>query len=439
MRVPQIFITIAGLCKAWIFAALWRTKKMPPGFCNPFESGMFRDQHFILKRARRFGPIFKIIWSRHLMICIVGNELGRRFLKTHERDLQGASIDLTTLFKPGIIRNMAGVPHHDCKQHLVKIFRSEIILIQEQNLRICIASYLETFSRLEPLSQTPQALRTMLSHIVLDCMIILFFGVDRDSPMFKKLRESYLLFGPQGIVWKVGSDQQDAFRVIRICVNQVSSEGFDLITKRPVQSFFGEAYHQNNLSEAIIGNMIYMVEMGRYDISGLLCWVLKYMGESQDLVGQLRSDLNNLETAKAQSLTHAVIYETLRLNQSAALVRKTNHAIEFEGMTIPAQSYIRVCLWESHKDDVHFPNPFKFQPTRFLGAVPGTEKYAPFGMDIHRCLGPDIVLGIVSLFLGELISKYSFKIKTDGPAVLVQTIWEPSLDFSVALAAQSAR
>ncbi len=431
MRIVQVSNTLAKVLKANFFAAMKWSKKLPPGICNPAERAMFNDQLFILKSAARFGPIFKVIWSRHLMICIVGNALGRRFLKAHEQDLQGVSVDLTPLFQPGIIRNMDGQPHLQCKQQLVKIFRLEIVTAAQADLQKTIASHLQAYAKAAPETQTPRALKSLLGTIVLDCMIRLFFGVEQGTEVHDALKASYTKFGPHDIIWKIGADQKEAFAAIKNITAGMKPDSQDSQRDQVADCFLREALRLGHDTDAVIGNIIYMVEMGRYDVSGLLRWMLKYLGENRELISEIQTQLQADQTVKASNSMRAVIFETLRLNQSAALVRKTKHALEFDGMAIPAQTYIRVCLWEAHKNESYFSEPFKFVPSRFQGDMPALEAYAPFGLDIHRCLGLDIVISVATLFLTELISNYSFKTQADGPAVLVQTIWEPSPQFSV--------
>ncbi len=431
MRVPKILATVTRVSKAALLAALGITAKMPPGFLNPFERGMFRDQLFILKRAVLYGPIFKVFWSKQLMICIVSNEIGRRFLKIHQEDLQGVSIDLSRLFQPGIIRNMEGQSHHNCKQHLVRIFNSEIIENHESELSHFIASQLQAFS-------SGQDLKAMLRQVVTGCMITLFFGTGRMSESFDKLVANYEKFGPTDLVWKLGIEQTEAFEELRVQAALLASTSGGSSADEKGRGYLQEAFKLGYMTEAVLGNLIYAVEMGRHDVAGLLRWVLKYLGENQNIIKDIRRELDKGNEGSAKSLIKTVVFETLRLDQSAALIRKTTNEIIFDGLRIPAHSYIRICLWEAHKDADHFADPFEFRPSRFLNGLHGPDMFAPFGLDIHRCLGPDIIMGIASAFIAELIANYDLKTIADGPPVLTQTIWEVSPQFSIKLSGRNA-
>lgn len=428
MTVPQIGLTLAKTFKAKVLATAGLIPRLPPGFLNPFDRTMFRDQHVLLKKAARYGPVFKTIWSRQLLVCVVGNDLGQRFLKTHQRNLQGVSIDLKKYFAAGILRNMKGQAHRDCKQHLVRLLDPQILIDRKGDLSDYVRSQLVSYAESDAISGAD--LKAMLYRLVTGCMVMLFFGVKQSSHEFNSLVESYFKFGPNDLVWKLSSAQDEAYAELLAQAGLLLEE---CKTSNERRGYLQSAFHIGSVSEAVLGNLIYMVEMGRHDVVGLARWVLKYLGENQYFTGEIRELLNSSKNEAASAFIEHAIHETLRLNQSAALLRKTTCAIEFEGMHIPAGTYVRICLWEAHKDANNFEDPFSFKPARFHAAMPTADKFAPFGLDGHRCLGPDIVYGIVSIFLTELISKFDFKTIADGPVFLAQTIWEPSPQFAVQL------
>jgi cytochrome P450 len=419
MRIPALYRSTAKLAKGALFSTLGLSARLPPGFCNPWEHGMFRDQHFLLKRYIKLGPIFKVIWSKQLLVCIVGNEIGRKFLKANETELQGASVDLSKLFAPGIIRNMEGSSHHDCKHLFAKILDVTIIDRREADLQSYIAICLHDFSR--SLSSAHD-LQVMLARLVTGCLVMLFYGVTTEDPNFARLIDLHLKFGPKDIVWKIGDEQVAAYAELRTYVQVLLEHRVVLGSS----GFLPAAISLGCVAEPILGNLIYMVEMGRADVIGLLRWILKYMSENQNEFEALRNG--------AKHQFQAIVFETIRLNQLAGLIRKTKSNIEFEGFLIPAESYVRICLWEAHKNEAVFPDPFEFKSARFINAVPAIDKFAPFGLDSHRCLGPDIVMRIATLFLSELAAAYDLKPIDDGPAVLGQTIWAPSKQFAINIA-----
>jgi len=106
-------------------------------------------------------------------------------------------------------------------------------------------------------------------------------------------------------------------------------------------------------------------------------------------------------------------------------------------MRVPANSEVRVCLWEGHKDAGVFPEPFAFRPQRFLEREYSLDEYAPFGLDKHRCLGSAIVLFVTAIFVEELLARRPWQVVGDGPPVYGIYHWEPNPAFAVRLATEA--
>ena len=400
-----------------LYLALLGNNRLPPGRVVPFERSMLVDQKFLLEQSRIYGPIFKTMWSGHLVVCIASNELGRKLLHQHETSLKSISVDITKFFPQGIIRNMQGVAHAQCRHQLTRVLKKEILKAAEQKLRNSAARHFQAYASLcSNRSPTGEEQRELLLNIALDWLLILFFGIDAADERFEELRVLYKKLGPEGITWNIASEHIKAFEAIQ-----------SVYAKLPLikNSYLGEAKTLNFTDMSAIGNLLYMVEMGRHDITGLLHWLLKYLGDNQHSIQNSARSFSNTSPQKTQ----AFIKETLRLNQVAAILRKSTQSFEFEGFHVPSDSFLRICLWEAHKDPNHFEKPFEFTLSRFENNQTDVEKFAPFGMDRHRCLGDDIVIRLAELFLEELTSKFEIKTIADGHPVLQFTVWEPSPNF----------
>ena len=140
------------------------------------------------------------------------------------------------------------------------------------------------------------------------------------------------------------------------------------------------------------------------------------------------------DPAARRALAEAVVWETLRLEQSEVLLRRVTADITFDGYLLPARSVLWVGIWEGHKDPGAFPDPFRFDPDRFLGREYAVEQYTPFGMDHRRCLGSHIVLETSRLFVDALARDFEWRVVADGPPVHGPFHWEPSPRFAVRIA-----
>lgn len=99
-----------------------------------------------------------------------------------------------------------------------------------------------------------------------------------------------------------------------------------------------------------------------------------------------------------QKYLRAAFLETVRLNPpGSAVLRFAERDFEFGGYTIRAGDELLVVIASDHLNEEFFPDPQRFDPTRFLrpGAAELKRRVLPFGSGIHRCTGAA---------LGELIA-----------------------------------
>ncbi len=125
------------------------------------------------------------------------------------------------------------------------------------------------------------------------------------------------------------------------------------------------------------------------------------------------------------------------MDQSERLTRRAACDIVFAGHLIPRFAKVRICLWEAHKSPSAFPDPFRFDPDRFLEREPAGDQYAPFGLDQHHCPLADVSVQMSVVFLRALTSRYVVApIDPGTPSPGPSFVWEPATRFSVALHAR---
>src|SRR5262249_38212141 len=119
-----------------------------------------------------------------------------------------------------------------------------------------------------------------LYRIATRMLIVLFFGVRPDQEIFVSMEEGFHRLGPKGLENVIGLEQRAAYSSIRSVVPQVidftKRENNGATVGDSVLRRIATVEGASALDETVIGNAIYMVEMGRYDIRGLLRWILKY-------------------------------------------------------------------------------------------------------------------------------------------------------------------
>ena len=124
-----------------------------------------------------------------------------------------------------------------------------------------------------------------------------------------------------------------------------------------------------------------MVKEGSIMVRGLLRWVLKALAADPSHSRSFRAAAG--DAAQLEALSVAFVRETLRLHESRYLYRTAREDVLIGRFRVPKGWLIRLCMGEAHENPRHFPDPQRFDPSRFLGSVPGPDQYCPFGAGPH--------------------------------------------------------
>ena len=125
---------------------------------------------------------------------------------------------------------------------------------------------------------------------------------------------------------------------------------------------------------------------------------------------------------KKMTYLDCVMKETLRLHPPIhTVMRKVEQPLSYKGMEIPAGHFLCGSAAYSQLDPTRFPEPSKFEPTRFIDSTEGNGEWTysgvniaqksarshflPFGAGRHRCIGESFayvqIKTIVALFTRE--------------------------------------
>ncbi len=108
----------------------------------------------------------------------------------------------------------------------------------------------------------------------------------------------------------------------------------------------------------------------------------------------------------------AVIAETLRRHPPAFKTNRiAKHEYQLEDLKLFAGQQVDIPIYAIHHDAKYYPNPFKFDPDRFMPQnrqrlVPHT--YLPFGLGPRNCVGMRFALLEMKLVLADIVKRYKF-------------------------------
>ena len=361
-------------------------------------------------------------------VCVLGLNRCRDLLIKHGDKLPPVSFELKPIIPHGYMRGMEGEVHKKYRSILMRGIAPEAMQTNRDFYQSIISHWIKPYQAFE--NPNAEDYIHSLDRAAQSIMLHIFFGAKLGSTYHTSLVDTYdKLWDPQWHFY-TREDQVAAYHELK----ELLLEQADVAHKTPDMSgsIMGRIREADALDETILANMIYMVETGRFAVYSLMRWASKYAVDYPDDFKRIANDPNSMGKENACP-AQAFVQETLRLNQTERLLRHVRESFVFEGKLFPKGSIARLCLWESHKDEAIFPNPFEFKPQRFIDRKFTLDEFAPFGVGSHRCPLGSLSIQICRLYLFHLATHYQLEGLDNGPPFRGIAHYEPAKAFRVRL------
>lgn len=141
------------------------------------------------------------------------------------------------------------------------------------------------------------------------------------------------------------------------------------------------------------------------------------------------SELPDFDYEQLRSMVYleCVMKETLRLHPPIhTVMRKVEQDIKFKDMIIPRGHFLCGSQAFSHLDPIRFPDPYKFEPSRFIDNLEGTGEWSlsgvniaqksakshflPFGAGRHRCIGEAFAYIQIKTIVSYFVREFTFEL-----------------------------
>lgn len=435
--LPMSAVSALGTIARQVFeSAVGLRPPLPPGVPGADVLAKDGDHRYYRRRFLKYGPIFTTLWGQRISVCVVGAQRGKRLLAQHARYLLGASVELEPMVPHGVIRCMLGDTHSHYRKVLLAGMRPELPGILAPHLRAIVR---ETFASLtagevSPLRSGQTPLAAAVERVATRAIVTWMTGLEPSAPASLAFQSILFEMGPAEMPGNhLSPHQLSCFERVRAAMREAASSlrtdpswaTFDGVLPRLVRD------RNEDLDEIVIGNISYALQQGRYDMGGLLRWVVSQLTDHPAVVEQLRADQPAEQRA---ALIEAVVSETLRLEQATALHRVALEELEFDGYRIPRFSFVKFPMREGpHIDPAVFDDPDSWKPSRFIGRTYSADDYFPFGFSEHRCLGTHLVLMVATLVVDELVRGYTWTKIGDNARTMGRYHWEPAPSFDIRL------
>ncbi|XP_057793426.1 beta-amyrin 6-beta-monooxygenase-like [Salvia miltiorrhiza] len=200
---------------------------------------------------------------------------------------------------------------------------------------------------------------------------------------------------------------------------EAEAEGRDLLSKMLlVTDEDGNFLSEMEISNNIIGLLVASFET----TSSAVTAVMNYLAEFPHIYDEVLkeqmaiaktkgpNDLLTWEDIEKMKYSWNVARESLRLTPPAqGAFRQTTTEFTYAGFTIPKGWKTFWTVHSSHKNPKYFPEPEKFDPSRFEGSGPAPYTFVPFGGGARMCPGKEYARLEVLVFMHNVVRRFKLQ------------------------------
>jgi len=168
---------------------------------------------------------------------------------------------------------------------------------------------------------------------------------------------------------------------------------------------------------------------GHETTANLLAWTFYALATNPDARAQLSTELDEVLAGRPPTyadlpqlpVTMAILEETLRLWPPAhAVVRAVDRPVTIGGRAYVPGDLFMVSVIAMQRRAKYFPDPLRFDPSRFLGGDRRTRRpgYLPFGAGPRVCIGNHFALAEAQLILATFAQRFHFRLAQPAPIAL---------------------
>ena len=175
--------------------------------------------------------------------------------------------------------------------------------------------------------------------------------------------------------------------------------------------------------------LVTLLVAGHETTATALAWTFRWLLEMPELASRLRTELARAEeagplTADAISkleLIDAVARESLRLQPVIPLVgRVLTRPARVGGYDLPAGIGVVCSIYLAQRRADTYPQPDRFDPTRFLGKKFSPNEFFPFGGGVRRCIGMAFALYEMKMVIARIVSRTTLALAATRPVSVVR-------------------
>lgn len=366
---------------------------------------------YFARAQRRHGDVFtiRVLGQRWV---VIGHPDGVREVFSHGPEDVDSGVANQALSPVLGLRNVLlldGAEHLQRRRMVLPPFHGERMRAYEQVIRAAIREDIARWPVGEPVAALGR-MQALTFSVIMRCV----FGVqegERVGALGEALRGMlawvtdmrrvlfFFLIGPQRL-HHVRSFRRQLKRVDREILAEISRRRAmgDLHEREDILSLLILATDEDgrHLTDGELRDeLMTLLIAGHETTATLLAWAIHEL--ARDPLSQDRLAI------EPGAFCDAVITEILRLHPpTGAAVRRLRKPLVLAGYELPAGTDVLPVTLLVHRRADLYPDPWAFQPTRFLDGRPPAGGWFPFGGSVRRCIGASFAQFEAKIVLEEL-------------------------------------
>ncbi|KAK9951032.1 hypothetical protein M0R45_006494 [Rubus argutus] len=217
---------------------------------------------------------------------------------------------------------------------------------------------------------------------------------------------------------QVKKEIEEIVRQRRIDLDQHAADQ-DLLSKL----LMGTYSDGQQIKDTDIANELNALFIAAYDnVFITLCSIIMYLSDYPQVYDAVLKEQMEIADSKAQGellylediqkmkYLWSVACEVLRLEPpNPGTFREAISDFVYEGYLIPKGMKLYWSVFSTHKNPDYFPDPEKFDPSRFEGGGPAPYSYVPFGGGPRMCPGREYARLTMLVFLHNLVTRFKWE------------------------------
>lgn len=388
---------------------------------------LFTPIPFIERMRRRHGPVFTLRFSGFPPLVVLSDPAAVKEVFTGDPEVfhaGRANAVLKPILGGSSLLLLDGPRHRDERKLMMPAFHGERMHAYGRVMRELTVAAVERFpvGRAFPLHREMQA-------VTLDVILRTVFGLDEGSRKREvggALQEVLAFAERPSLLLFVARDGEVRARALQErmgryapwmhferAIQRVDALLLAEIRRRRAASVTpGEDVLSLLLSArdeegrglddaALVDEMKTLLVAGHETTATALTWTMLELIRHPEVLTRLRAEAE----AGGDEQLDAVVRESLRLHPIVPMVMRHLQApAVVGGRAYPAGALLAPNVYLTHRDPAVWPDPTRFDPSRFTGTRASPYEFFPFGGGVRRCIGMAFALFEMRTVLRELVT-----------------------------------